>query len=285
MKSLPLVHEISLARAACEEANRATLHAAKVDSALLSVSVLRGVVERRQEIVSKLPGADIMTELVSSWSALAPLAQSNPDPASKLIQQLAVRQGQLELARAHLRPVARDGQARASALHELQHRQRHTLEDPEWAQDVALLAGLGAERTELADALAPVDQKVAMLQPANQILAVWIARLRDAAQEAEGDAHLAAWRAASLAHGLLHSLDAITRHVDLEIPLPTIADLPSSPTAYNAQAMRDQVAAALQQLSELDAVMQSRHNELADEQQRLRSRYDAVTAIIVERMG
>jgi len=285
MKPLPLVEEIRSARAECDEAHVAMGFASQVDAALMSISVLRDQLAYKPDIQVVIPGAALLESVATAFDALAHLTAEQPAADLDFPRRLAVRQGKLEVARSFLKPIANDGQRRAGVLHGLQHDQRHRLEAPQWSQEVTHLGALGQERTELAAALAPVDQQVAMLQPARDVLASWTDRLAEAASAVGSDDRVNAWKAAQMAAGLIRGLGTLVAQANLEIELPPVPDLPARPDEALHADLIASVNQALQQLADLASILDAHHRDVAAEQTRLRTRHDAVIAEIVEHMG
>lgn len=286
---LPLVDEIREARRLAEEAHLATMHLHRIDHALTSVDVMERQVRLRPTLEGRIPGDDVLEVLVDSWPQLSDLASHAPRPGEPVPQQLVTRRAQLELARQVLRPLAAEAQARGAELHQMQHDQRHSLEDPRYAADVAELAEIGAERDRLALEMTPLNNRLALVEPAQGLLDTFVARLDRSQLQGDREdpqGHLA-WRAVHLARSFVESFHDVLERLHLEVPIPEAPEVPAHPSADAAlcAAAWAEVERARAQLEELQTILGEEGANLRRTRDAQQQRHEELTQRILERMG
>lgn len=284
---LPLVDEIREARRLAEESHLASMHVLRIESALTSIGVTEQQVRLRPDLPARVPGDEVIELLAEHWAQLSDLGSSAIRTTEPVLHQFAVRRAQLDLARQVLRPIANEGTDRGRRLHELQHAQRHALEDAEWSDDVAELSDYGLERDRLAVEMTPLDARLAMVDPARAMLDTFVATLRVERDQPSDPAGHRAWRAAHLARTFVDSFQNVLRHLQLEVSVPDPPPVPAAPSADPAAqsllwADVDQVRRLL---GELGGILAREGQALRAERDAKKLRHEALTRIIVERMG
>jgi hypothetical protein len=285
---LPFVDEVRDARQATEESATAMGQVHKIGALLTSLDVIERQLGVRPDITADLPGADLIEEVAEGWSALADLTSSSPRPDEQLAMAIATRRSQLHLALQVLRPLADESTARGQALHAFQHQQRHALQAATYAGAVRELADLGGERDRLAATIQPLNQRLAMVDPALAVLRRFVDRLLEEHTTSGdlADPHgIRSWRAGQLATNLITGLGAVIAAVELDIPLPNPPELPEEPNPTRSKGIWVEVHRVQGQLAELHAILEEEGSTLRADRDAQQERHEQVTRSILDRMG
>lgn len=288
MKTLPLYEEIAQARRLAEEANAATLALRHLASVSQSLSILQSTSQTKTGWSAPLPGEDLIRELSEAWPALAGLRQSDPSSLSTFSAQLAGREAQLGLAKQVLEAIAGELAVRNNTLARLQAEQQVRLADPIWADEVDRLGEIGIDRDRAARELAPLNQRLAMVEPAMTVLRSFLTAIRNEVEkgtEREDVSAVHAWRTATIAQRLLDALESLVAHVRLEIPFPDPLDIDPSPIAERRLHYWREVGRVSSELTALLKVLRSEGGKLRSDATRLNSEYEALTKQILDQMG
>ena len=275
---LPLVEEVREARRLADESQLASLQLNRISAALVAISLLT---EKPSSLDSEIPGRDIVEELAEEWPALSDLEAIGPRASQDFRAQLFSRQTQLRSAEALLRSVADDLSRRSGELHELQHRQRHLLEDPRYARDVAELGAIGAERGQVDQSLQPLKHRQVLLVPALEVATHLTSQLSERLANCDGTA--LTMQLPFFANGVLDGLRLMMTHLKLATPLPE--NLPTDLTDYPDG---DPLPATRDLMTELEALRTSLltvTGEVNDRVHALEERHAELTAVLLERMG
>lgn len=287
MEQLPLVEEIREARRLSEEAHQAQLHIARVDAGLQSIAIVAQQHASHPRIQPPCPAAELVVEIADVWPQFNSLADAGPRPDDSYTTQLAKRRSQLKLCQQMLSPLTHDAQRRAQVLAELQHRQRHELEAPKWAEEVARLGKMGQERDKLVRDLTPLKQRIALTNPAAEMLSAFVARLDGEieAQDKPDDNGRQAWRAASMAKSIISTLATLLVRLQLEIAIPEPPTLPEKPDPSANQQLWQEVIRTRRELADLHQIVGKEAKALIRQADECTRRFEELTNLLKERMG
>ncbi|MBT3218695.1 MAG: hypothetical protein HN348_06355 [Proteobacteria bacterium] len=287
MEQLPLVEEIREARRLSEEAHQAQLHIARIDAGLQSIAIVAQQHASHPTIQPPCPAGELVAELADFWPQFKSLADAGPRPSHVYHLQLTKRRSQLELCRQVLAPLTHDAQQRAQVLAELQHRQRHELEDPKWAKAVAELGKMGQERDKLVKKLTPLQQRIALTSPAAEMLSAFIDRLDGELETKNGpdERGRQSWRAVSMAKSMLATLDSLLGQLQLEIALPKVPTIPAIPDPVVNEQLWQEVIRTRRELADLNQIVGQEARTLILQADECTQRFEEITEWLKEQMG
>jgi hypothetical protein len=284
---LPLSDEIRAARAAVDGSQAALRVKQRLTAARTAMSIVEAQHQRRLPVPQELPGEDLILELASTFRELAELP-SVCRPTDPMGVRLKARVQQLELASQAIGPLVEAAEADAGLLHELQHRQHHMLERPEWAAAVAELAELGARRDEIAVRMAPLRHQLALVGPVREMLLGFHPQLQEElvlAARTEDPHGLVAWRAAVMAHNQLVGLAGVIQQLGLSILLPVEPAIPDAPHPRHRRRLRKEAGEVLEWMVTLSSALADHGEVLAGIMDAEQAALDAAETALRERMG
>lgn len=253
---IPLADEIRDVRRAAVDGRDAQAHLQRLETALLSLRVVENQHARAPHIELPVPGEDAIEEVAERWPGLADLPGAAP-PAADLGARLAARRAVLQAMVQFLTPIAAEATRASRQLHELQHEQAHHLQDPRYTAAVQDLARIGRARDEARDALEPLHNQLAGVDPALTVLHAFTAQLAWVVDVEEDALGIQGWRAASIGLSLLGTLRDCLARTGFEIPIPADIPLPPAPDPARSAALLDWVRGVRGELDALRAVVEA----------------------------
>lgn len=284
---LPLVDEIRTARAAVDASQAAMRFRQRLVAARTAMAIVEAQHARGLPVPPDLPAEDLIRELASHFRELADLPSvcRPTDPLDVRLRQRAV---QLDLASQMLAPLVEAAEQDAAVLHDLQHRQHHLLEQPEWSEAVAELAELGKQRDEIALRMAPLRHQLALVGPVREMLLGFHPQLEAElvlAARTEDPHGLVAWRAAVMAHNQLSGLAGVIQQLGLAILLPVEPAVPDAPHPRHRRRLRKEAGEVLEWMVVLADALADHGEVLAQRMDAEQAALDAAEGALKERMG
>jgi len=280
---LPLVDQVREARRLAEEARDAVAHSRSIQVALSYVDA--AATSADAGIDTEVPDDGLIAALSERWPQLADLAVAGPRPTQPLREQLRLRRLQFEAARQVLAPIVSDAARRGEAMAALQHEQHHLLEDPRYAEAVAELVALGAERDTVRAALTPLASRAPAFEICARVIGVFVDRLDWALENELPQPGVTAYRAGLTCHAALEALPSVLAQYKLDYQAPSLIAVPDAPDPAGAAELLAAVRRARDELHALRETFLAEHAPVAAELKRVQAQYDDLTQQIVDRMG
>ena len=283
MDALPLVSEIRDARRRHGAVQGAHDLLQRVEAARMAL----GVIERQHashpgRTYKRLPGDDLFDDVSDRFTELADLAtpaRTTPDRA------LPERRRVLDALAAALTPLATEERTAAERLHQLRHDQHHALKDPRYADAMATLNGIVAERDAVYAELTPKVQRVTAVGPSRHLMEHLRTELAWVEQPIEGNRAVAAYRAVAVATGLLDVLRRCLADTGFDLPVPPGLPQADAPDPDQADAQLDWVRTQLGEVANLEDALRAQSEELDAEVQALQRSMDHHNQRIEEMLG
>jgi hypothetical protein len=218
-----------------------------------------------------MPGADLVARARDRFPHLAALGDLEPGPSDPPARCLALRRQQLASLRQLVAPIAGQREARAAAVHELQHRQAHHLRARAFAELHAGIQQRTKERAELHGAMVDLRNRRAAIAPAAEALEQF---LPVASADLDDPATGPAWarvRLVTLAAAVAGAAAAIGS--------------PLGPTTAEPGGDRDQVQTDLARFGALSAALSAERDRLTSELAAFQERFDEAGRWILDRTG
>lgn len=283
---LPLAEEIREARRLADEAQDAMVHTQQVNVTITSIDLLDLQARGGDNAGMPLPGDDVVYRLCERWPQLADLPSTGPRPTQPYREQLRLRRLQMQSALQLLNPIARESAVRSQRLHDLQHEQRHLLEDPKYAEALTEITRLSADRNDAQFVLAPLEQRLSALTPSGTILWKFIERLDWTLADHLSPPGATEWRAALVARDLVAAVDALFNQYRLDLPRPAPVDqVPDAPDPAQSAALLAEVARVRDEFVRLHRAIYAEYLRVSSEAVVARQRFDELTQQITDRMG
>ena len=283
--NLPYADEIREARAQSEQAQHAVMFLKRVQTAAHAVSILESQVAQGILYQGQLPGED---ELEEAALYMPQFANARRVGAGSMATQLRERAGRLERLIAALAPLVENAETIGTHLHELQHKQHHALEKPEWAAAVAELAALGSKRDALAQSMAQLREQLSMVDRVKGLLLAFVPQLQAEMTTAlkSADEHgVDAWRAARVSQEQLVGLAHLLNRVGMVVQLPFEPMIPDQPHPRHRSRLCREATAVLDWMRQLSGALGTHGDALQLRMDAMVEAHTAAETALKERMG
>jgi len=263
MDELPLVREIRAARQRLAQVAGAGDLLRRLEGDRMALGILERQYGKTPEVVaSSLPGADTMSDVGERFTALEDLTvptRATPDRA------MSERRRVLDELATSLGALAREERDASSTLHELRHDQHHQLKDPRYADAMATLTGIVAERDEVQNELNPRRARSAAVGPSQHLMSHLRTELAWVNEPITDNIAVTAYRALAIASGLLDVLRQCLADTGFDLPVPESPAVPDGPDADAAPEQIEWVRTQLRQVAELESALSGQRSALEAE--------------------
>lgn len=216
---LPHADEIRALRTNAKLAENAHRALGVLATETLTAEILLSRAELRGDAEPTLPGLAHLAELAAEF----PGVDAPTHPTGTAVEQLTSLLDQLRRAASVLRPIAKESEALAKRIHDLQHHQTDETDETVHADDLATLRALAHRRDEIVIALSPLQSAHARMHTIPDRLDEFSASIREHVAKAARDPRERpeiAFGALRIATICLSTVRSMLEGGLLDVPLP-----------------------------------------------------------------